>query len=370
MARDFYEVLGVDRSAGEAELKRAYRQLARQNHPDANPDDPEAEERFKEIAVAYETLSDPDKRATYDRFGIDGLRGGGMGGGDPFGGGISDLFEAFFGGGFGGGRASSGPPRGQDLEVVADLEFEQAVFGAEVPVTVTTLVGCVSCDSTGAAPGTQAISCNECGGSGQVRRVRQSILGQMVTASTCARCGGLGQVVVSPCGDCRGEGRVRDQRTYTVEVPGGVDNGATLRLTGRGAAGPRQGPAGDLYVHLRVKPHERFERRGDDLVLRLPLGPAQMALGAEVVVATLDGDEALVVPAGTQTGRTFVLRGKGVPRLQGRGRGDLVVEAVVTTPTDLTAEQAELLRRFAELRGESVSPPDTGLFSKIRSAFR
>lgn len=369
--RDFYEVLGVSRNASEAELKKAYRQLARQHHPDANPDDPEAEERFKEVSLAYETLSDPQKRSVYDRYGIDGLRSA-AGNGDPFGGGLSDLFDAFFGGStFGGGsRGPSGPPRGADLEAMVDVPFETAVFGGEVSVKLNTLVGCDTCSSTGASAGTQPVQCTDCGGSGQVRRVRQSILGQMVTASACGRCGGTGEIIAAPCASCRGEGRRAEERTYTVEVPPGVDHGATLRLTGRGAAGPRRGASGDLYVHLRVQPHDRFERQGDDLVMRLPVGVAQAALGAEFDIETLDGDEHLVVPAGTQSGRVFVFRGKGVPHLRGRGRGDLAVQVNVETPTDLSDDEAELLRRYAELRGEDVAPPDTGLFSKIKSAFR
>jgi molecular chaperone DnaJ len=369
--RDFYEVLGVSRTATEAELKKAYRQLARQHHPDANPDDASSEERFKEVQLAYETLSDPQKRSVYDRFGIDGLRNA-AGAGDPFGGGLSDLFDAFFGGGggFGGGRGSSGPPRGADLEAMVDLEFETAVFGGETSVTLNTLVGCDTCSSTGASAGTQAVQCTECSGTGQVRRVRQSILGQMVTASACTRCGGTGEIIATPCSDCRGEGRRAEERTYTIEVPAGVDNGATLRLNGRGAVGPRRGSPGDLYVHLRVQPHERFERQGDDLIMRLPIGVAQAALGTDIDIETLDGEEHIDVPAGTQSGRVFMFRGKGVPHLRGRGRGDLAVQVNVETPTDLNEEQAELLRRYAEMRGETVAAPDTGLFSKIRSAFR
>ena len=369
--RDFYEVLGVSRSATDADLKKAYRQLARQHHPDANLEDPASEERFKEVSLAYETLSDPQKRAVYDRYGIDGLRNAAAGGGDPFGGGLSDLFDAFFGGsGFGGSRGSSGPPRGSDLEAMVDVEFVTAIFGGETSVTLNTLVGCDTCSSTGASPGTQAVQCTECGGSGQVRRVRQSILGQMVTASACSRCGGTGELIATPCAACRGEGRRAEERTYTIEVPAGVDNGATLRLNGRGAVGPRRGSPGDLYVHLRVKQHDRFERQGDDLIMRLPIGVAQAALGTEVDIETLDGDEHIDVPAGTQSGRVFMFRGKGVPHLRGRGRGDLAVQVNIETPTDLSEEEAELLRRYAELRGETVAPPETGLLSKIRSAFR
>lgn len=253
---------------------------------------------------------------------------------------------------------------------MADISFETAVFGGRAEVTVATLVGCEVCESSGASPGTEARQCTDCSGTGQVRRVRNSILGQMVTASACNRCGGTGEMIASPCSICRGEGRVRGERTYTVELPEGVEHGLAMRLNGRGAVGPRKGPPGDLYVHLRVQPHERFERDGENLILRQPVGVAQATLGAELDIETLDGNERITVPAGTQTGRVFVLRGLGVPRRNGRGRGDLAVQLVVETPSSLTDEQAELLRRFAELRGESVAAPEAGLFSKIKSAFR
>lgn len=369
--RDYYEVLEVARDASQDDIKRAYRRLARQYHPDANPGDPAAEARFKEIAVAYETLSDPDRRARYDRFGADGP-------GEPvFGaGGIGDIFEAFFGGGspFGGGASSArpaGPPRGAELEVEVDLPFEEAVFGvAEKEVAVRTAVPCETCEATGAAPGTSPDRCRDCGGSGQVRRVRQSILGQMVTAGPCPRCGGLGKVIPSPCQACRGEGRLVGERSYLVDVPPGVDNGSTLRLSGRGAAGPRGGGTGDLYVRIVVRPHPRFERAGTDLVSDVRIGVAQAALGTHLRFETLDGDEDLVVPAGPPGGRGFRRRGRGVPHLGGRGRGDLIVRVVVEVPTELSAEEESALRRYAELRGEDVAPADTGFFSRIRSAFK
>jgi molecular chaperone DnaJ len=371
VADDYYALLEVAPDAPADEIKRAYRRLARQLHPDTNPD-PTAAERFKSIAQAYEVLSDPEKRARYDRFGPDGVNGGAS---SPFGtGGINDIFDAFFGGGspFGGGgrRGPSGPPRGPDLEVVADLTFEEAVFGARHPVEVRTAVACDTCEATGAKPGTEVITCLECAGSGQVQRVRQSFLGQMVSTSVCPRCGGLGRVIPEPCPDCSGEGRRVEERTYTVDIPAGVDSGSTLRLTGRGAAGPRGGAPGDLYVHVRVAPHDRFIRDGLDLRCDVPVSFAQAALGAHLTFETLDGTEDLVIPRGTPSGRELRLRGRGVPHLERRHRGDVIVRVVVDVPTDLTPEQEDLLRRYAEVRGDDVAPADAGFLSKIRSAFR
>jgi len=375
MARDFYELLGVARNASPDEIKRAYRQRARELHPDANPGDPTAEERFKSVSRAYDVLSDPDQRAMYDRFGEAGVStSSGPGTGDIFAGagGLGDLFEAFFGGNpFGGGPSRpAGPPRGQDLEVRAELTLEQAVFGTTLPVTVRTAVRCETCGGSGAGAGTQPVTCSDCSGTGQVRRVRQSLLGLMVTTSVCPRCSGLGQVIVTPCETCEGSGRVVEDRTFQVDVPAGVDGGSTLRLSGRGAVGPRGGEAGDLYVHLRVLPHERYRRDGSDLVTTVSVSMVQAALGTTFTLPTLDGDEELKVPAGSQSGRVFVLRGRGVPAVRGRGRGDLRVELQVEIPTKLSATQEELLRRLAEERGEAVDPPGgSKLFSRIKSAF-
>lgn len=372
---DYYELLGVSRNASTDEIKRAYRRRARELHPDANPGDASAAEEFKEVARAYQVLSDTDQRARYDRFGEAGV--GGAGGGpsaeDIFGGGLGDIFETFFGGGgspFGGrSRGPSGPPRGQDLEVVADISFEQAVFGDQVTVEMKLPVRCDDCRGTGAGEGTKPVTCSDCDGTGQVQRVRQSLLGQMVTSSSCARCGGLGQVITTPCQSCRGEGRVTVDKSYQVDVPAGVDSGSTLRLTGRGAAGPRGGGTGDLYVHLRVRPHEHFVRDELDLVTDVPISIAQAALGTSLTLQTLDGDEELVIPPATQPGREFVLRGRGVPRLQGRGRGDLRARVRVDVPTQLSEQEVDLLTRFAEGRGEVVGNGKEGLFSRIKSAF-
>jgi molecular chaperone DnaJ len=374
---DFYALLGVSRNASGDEIKKAYLRQARELHPDANPGDSAAEEKFKLVNLAYETLRDPERRRQYDMFGASGLRGTGSAGADPFGGGFSaggfgDLFDAFFGGGAapGAGRSRTGPRRGEDAEATVALDFSEAIFGVNHELTVRLPQTCETCVGSGARPGTTPVSCTQCNGTGEIRRVRQSFLGQMVTSSPCTRCGGTGEEVTSPCVDCRGEGRKREERTFVVDVPAGVDDGSTLRLPGRGAGGMRGGPAGDLYVHLRVRPHPLLERRGVDLLATVHVAVTQAALGVTVPFETLDGEEELTVAPGTQSGREIRLRGKGVPVLQGRGRGDLIATIVVDTPTDLTKEQDDLLRRLAELRGEPVAAPDAGLMSKLRSAFK
>ncbi len=368
MATDYYELLQVERDADTGAIKRAYRVAARRWHPDSNPGDPQAEARFKEVATAYEVLVDPEKRAHYDRFGADGPSMGGFGEGAM--GGFGDLFDAFFGGGGGGGggRARSGPQPGPDLETTIEVEFVHAVFGSAEEVQVRTAVACETCEATGAAPGTSAERCAHCQGSGQVRQVRQSILGQMVTAAPCPACRGAGEVIASPCSNCGGEGRAVVEKTYTVDIPAGVDTGSTLRLSGFGAAGLRGGGKGDLYVHVRVRPHPRFGREGADLHHELHLPVTQAALGVELAFETLDGTEELKVDRGTQTGRVFRLRGKGVPHVRGRGRGDLLVRVVVDTPTDLSAEVEEALRAIAAQRGDEVAPPQKGIIGRFKSA--
>jgi molecular chaperone DnaJ len=373
MAADFYDLLGVSRSATADELKRAYRRRARDLHPDANHDDAEAEAKFKELSRAYETLKDPQLRQRYDTYGEAGL--GGAAGGDPFsGGGIGDIFDAFFGGQspFGGGQGgrSAGTPRGADIEATLRLDLEQAVFGTEEEVSVRTAVACEHCEATGAEPGSHPQTCRECSGSGQVRRMRQSILGQMVTAGPCPTCNGVGQVIADPCRECSGEGRRVEEKAFVVDIPPGVDNGSTLRLTGRGAVGPRGGGTGDLYVHIEVAPHDRFVRDGDDLRHALAISPTQAVLGTDYVLETLDGPETISVQPGTPTGHVLRLRGRGAPRLQSRGRGDLMVEVVVDVPDEVTEEEEELWRRLAELRGDDVAPPESGLMGKIRSVLK
>ncbi len=372
--RDFYEVLGIGRDATDDDIKKAYRKLARENHPDANPDDAEAVERFKEISVANEVLSDPDKRRRYDQFGPEGVMpGGGGGGGDPFGFDLNDLFSTFFGGGdpFGSGRrGQSGPPRGSDAETTLDLQLNEVVFGGTKRFDVTMPVACGVCDGSGCQEGTHPQTCPTCSGSGEVRQVRRSILGQLVTSGPCSACDGTGQIVPSPCGTCRGDGRVRGPRDLEVEIPPGIDTGQRLRLTGRGPAGPRGGPAGDLYVTVRVAPHPDFERDGDDLHTLRTIAMTQAALGTTLVVSTLDDDHTIEVPAGTQPSKVFRLQGIGVPSLRSGRRGDLHVHINVEVSTKLSQDEAEMLTRFAELRGEEVHEHRDGLFARIRSAFQ
>ncbi|MEM8925171.1 MAG: molecular chaperone DnaJ [Actinomycetota bacterium] len=366
---DFYELLGVDRSASQDEIKKAYRKLARELHPDANPGDAEAEARFKQVAEAYEALSDPEKRARYDRFGSTGTGGGAGGMGDPFGaGGLGDLFDAFFNAA--GARTEAPNKRGVDLEVVVELTLEEAVAGVAKDVAVRTAVPCDTCEATGAKPGTDIRRCDQCGGSGQIRQVRQSILGQMVSTSVCPRCGGEGMEIPSRCEDCSGEGRRVEEQTYNVDIPPGVSEGSTLRLTGRGAVGPRGGGAGDLYVNVRVQDHPVFVRDGDDLYAELHLPMTQATLGAHVSFDTIDGEIPIDVGRGSQTGKRWRLRDRGVPRLRGRGRGDLVLTLVVDTPDDLTAEQEKLLRQLATERGEPVKEPgEDSLLGRFKSKF-
>jgi molecular chaperone DnaJ len=372
--RDYYDILGLTRQASDEEIKKAYRTLARQYHPDANRDDPAAAERFKEVQRAYETLRDPERRRRYDVFGDTGERGGGAGpdfGAGQFG--LNDLFDAFFGGDafgrFGGGR-TNGPARGPDAEVTLELTLEEAVFGVRKNVEPHMPVECDECGGSGAAPGTHPERCRTCDGTGEVRQVRRSLLGQMVTAAPCPTCRGEGETIHSPCPRCHGEGRTRGSRTLDVDVPAGIDDGQRLRLAQRGPAAPRGGMPGDLYVGIRIAPHPEFVRHDDDLVHRTPISIVQAALGTEVTVETFDGPQTIEIHPGTQHGASIRLRGLGMPALRTGRRGDIVCEIAVEVPRNLTAEEADLLVQFAALRGEQVQSGREGLFSRIRSAFQ
>ncbi|MCA9932496.1 MAG: molecular chaperone DnaJ [Ardenticatenaceae bacterium] len=372
--RDYYEVLGVQRNASKDEMKKAYRRLARQYHPDVNKDD-NSSERFKEINEAYEVLSDDDKRAAYDRFGHAGVQNGGAGfsGFDAAGfGGFADIFEEFFGGGLGGRRQRRGPRRGADLRYDLTISFEEAVFGIEKDIEITRAEICHGCNGSGSEPGTAPERCTTCNGSGEVRRVQQSILGSFVNVATCPNCQGTGEVITTPCKVCHGRKQVQRTRTIKVKIPAGVDNDTQIRLTGEGGPGVHGGPPGNLYVVIQVKRHEFFQRRGDDIFLDLQINVAQAALGDEVTVPTIDGEEHLTIPAGTQAGAVFKLRGKGVPRLDrsGRGshigRGDEHVIIQVAIPKNLTDEQKRLFKELSGTLGKAVVPQQRGFFDQLK----
>jgi molecular chaperone DnaJ len=367
--RDYYEVLGVSRNASAEELRRAYRRLAREYHPDVNRNDG-AEERFKEINEAYEVLSDPDRRAAYDRFGHAANGMGGMG--DPFGFGASpfgDLFESFFSATTSS-RRRSAPARGQDLQITLELSFEEAVFGVDKDVEITRLEPCDECRGTRMRGGVEPPRCPTCGGTGEVRRVQQTILGQFMTATICSTCRGEGVQVTDPCPRCRGRGRVTQTRTITVTVPAGIDESATLRLSGQGEASPQGGPPGNLYVKVRIRPHPHFTRQGKTVHLQVGVNVAQAMLGDEIEIETLDGPVAFKLPAGTQSGQQFRLRGKGVPDMRGGERGDQIVTVHVVIPKTLTSEQRALVEQLASTLGGEVipQPSNRGFFDKVKDA--
>lgn len=369
--RDYYEVLGVGRTATEEELKKAYRRLARQYHPDVNKGE-DAEARFKEINEAYAVLHDPQKRAAYDRFGHAGVEGnGGLNDFAGFGfGGLGDIFEEFFGFGTRANATRPGPVRGGDLRTLLTLTFEEAIFGCEKEIEVNRLERCPNCGGSGAEPGSQPRRCVECNGRGEVRRVQQSLFGSFVNVTICPQCGGRGEVVGTPCSQCRGEERVPVTKRLMVTVPAGVDNDTQMRLAGEGEAGLRGGPPGNLYLTLRVQPHRYFRRNENDVLLDLGINFAQAALGDKIKVPTLEGEDELVIPAGTQTGASFRLRGKGVPHLRRNGRGDQIVTVHVRTPTNLTPQQRKLLKELGETLGDEVTPQESkSFFNKVKDAF-
>ena len=364
--RDYYEVLGVLRGASQAEIKRAFRRLAMQHHPDRNREQG-ADERFKEINEAYEVLSDPDRRAAYDRFGHAGAEGSFARAFDGFGlGGFGDIFDAFFGASAGRQRS---PERGADLRVGLIISFEEAVFGCEKEIEMERTEPCSACQGLRAEPGTDVEKCPSCGGSGEVRRVQRSIFGQFVNIAPCGRCGGEGRVVKQPCRRCRGSGREKASRRLKVSIPAGVESGSQIRLSGEGEMGRYGGPRGNLYVLLRAQDHPFFRREDYDIIYDLNISFAQAALGDEAEIPTLDGARTLNIPAGTQSGEVFTLRGLGVPHLRSSGRGDMLVRLQVITPIHLSEEQKQLLLKLAESLGTPVTPQDEkGLLEKIRDA--
>ncbi len=379
--RDYYDVLGVSKSAGDDELKKAYRKLAKQYHPDANPDNKELEAKFKELSEAYEVLTDGNKRAAYDRYGHSGVDGSaGQGGFSSYGGGagfdMGDIFEAFFGDsgmdGFGGGRRrKGGPSRGADLHTTVTLTFEEAVFGTEKEISLPISETCEPCKGTGAKQGTVPESCRQCGGTGQERVTQQTIFGTMATQRTCSICRGEGRIIRNPCPTCNGAGRVKKQKTLKVVMPKGIDSGQSIRLAGKGEAGEKGGPSGDVLVTANVRPHKVFVRKGNDIYLEVPISFVKATLGGDIPIVTLEGDETFTVKAGTQPDTTTVLKGKGVFNVRNsKLRGDFFLTLKVVVPTELTDKQRELLMAFGDAGGMDLNDKKEGFFDKMKHKFK
>jgi molecular chaperone DnaJ len=370
MKADFYETLGVERSASEKDLKAAFRKLAMQCHPDRNPGDAEAERRFKEINEAYETLKDPQKRAAYDRFGHAAFENGGMGGGGGFAGagGFADIFEDIFGEMMGGGRrrSSGGRERGADLRYNMDISLEEAFAGKTAQIRVPSSITCSECSGSGAKAGTQPVTCTTCSGSGRIRATQ----GFFSIERTCPTCQGRGQTIKDPCPKCDGQGRVTEERTLSVNIPAGIEDGTRIRLAGEGEAGARGGPSGDLYIFLSVTPHEFFQREAENLYCTAPISMTTAALGGSFEVATLDGTQTRVkIPEGTQNGRKFRVKGKGMPVMRQNMVGDLIIQVSVETPQNLSKRQRELLEEFEQLSSKDNSPQSTGFFNRMKDFF-
>ena len=358
--KDYYAVLGLEKGASDDEIKRAFRKLAIKYHPDKNQGNKEAEEKFKDINEAYQVLSDPEKKARYDQFGTADFDGSGFGAGGFGGfdfsdmGGFGDIFESFFGGGGSSSRRRNGPTKGADIEYTLNLTFEEAIFGVEKEITINRSENCEECKGSGAKPGTSPKTCPTCNGAGQVRVQRQTPLGSFVSTSVCDRCGGKGTIVETPCSSCSGRGSVRKSRKIKVNVPAGVDTGNVMPLRGQGEHGSNGGPAGDLYIRINVSGSRKFERRGNDIYIDTHISMGKAALGVEITVPTVDGDVKYTIPAGTQSGTLFRLKGKGVPRVNSTGRGDQYVKVIVDIPKNLNEKQTEALKAFMEACGESV----------------
>lgn len=376
--RDYYDVLGVSKTAEAQEIKKAYRKLAMKYHPDKNQGDKEAEEKFKEINEAYEVLSDETKRRNYDQFGHEGVNGQGFGGqgfgGQGFGGFddiFGDIFGDMFGGGFGGGRQRRrGPERGADIRQSVTISFEEAAFGKKVQVKVNRSEECNECHGSGAKPGTSKKTCPTCNGSGQVQSVQRTPFGNIASTRTCSTCNGEGEVIDSPCSKCHGKGSVRKTKTIEVDIPAGIDEGQMIKLSGQGELGTRGGPRGDLYIVVNVKKHALFTREGYDVYLEMPITFAQAALGDKIKVPTLDGKVEYTIPEGTQTGTVFRLKSKGMPKLRSNIRGDQYVKVTVEIPKKLNEKQKELIREFAKECGEEVHERQKTLSNKVDSFFK
>lgn len=360
MPKNYYEILGVTRNASDEEIKKSYRKLAKKYHPDVCSDD-DATAKFKEISEAYQVLGDPNRRRDYDMFGTVDM-GGGFGGFGAF----DDLFNMFFTDFSAGGRARTAAERGSDLGLEIEVDFKEAVFGAERNIDIQKMVRCTVCNGSGAKEGTSVSICPECGGSGQIQTSQKTFLGNFVRSYPCERCRGSGQIIASPCSECNGQGRKARKEGINITIPAGIVDGMRLRMDGHGQAGIKGGPPGDLYVTVHVKPHEFFIRDGDNIVCRIPLTFSQAAIGTTVEIPTLDGTEEIKIPAGTQPGAVFYLKGKGIPRLGRRGQGDMLVQVNVEIPTKLTRKEKELIKELAKERGEDLSSLSPGFLKKLK----
>lgn len=379
--KDYYDVLGVSKTATADEIKKAYRKLARQYHPDVNKDNPEAAEKFKEASEAYSVLSDEQKRAQYDQFGHAAFENGGAGGAGGFGGfegfggfgggGMEDIFDMFFGGQGRGSRGSNaGPQRGADLRFDLEITFEEATFGLEREISLYRDEQCPHCYGNGAEPGSKVETCPECHGSGEIRFTQNTMFGQMTNVRPCPKCHGEGKIISEPCKECRGQGTVKKNKKLKVKIPAGVDNGSRLRVAGEGEAGVKGGPSGDLYVYLYVKPHKFFERDGTTVYCEVPINIVQATLGDEIKVPTLDGQVVMKVPEGTQPGKVLRLKGKGIPSLRNSTRGDQLVRIKVVVPQKLNEKQKDALRKFAEISKDNINPEEKGFLNKIKDLFK
>ena len=379
--KDYYDVLGVSKTATADEIKKAYRKLARQYHPDVNKDNPEAAEKFKEASEAYSVLSDEQKRAQYDQFGHAAFENGGAGGAGGFGGfegfggfgggGMEDIFDMFFGGQGRGSRGSNaGPQRGADLRFDLEITFEEAAFGLEREISLYRDEQCPHCHGNGAGPGSKVETCPECHGSGEIRFTQNTMFGQMTNVRPCPKCHGEGKIISEPCKECRGQGTVKKNKKLKVKIPAGVDNGSRLRVAGEGEAGVKGGPSGDLYVYLYVKPHKFFERDGTTVYCEVPINIVQATLGDEIKVPTLDGQVVMKVPEGTQPGKVLRLKGKGIPSLRNSTRGDQLVRIKVVVPQKLNEKQKDALRKFAEISKDNINPEEKGFLNKIKDLFK
>jgi molecular chaperone DnaJ len=372
--KDLYEALGLQKGASDEEIKKAYRKLAKKYHPDLNPGDKTAEEKMKEVNAAYEILSDPEKKARYDQFGHAGVDPSYGGGGGQYSGfedfDLGSIFDSFFGGGMGGGQTRrSGPRKGESIRASVTLTFEEAAFGCQKQITVNRVETCPDCGGSGAKAGTSAETCPDCHGTGQIKTTQRTILGMMSTSSPCSRCRGTGKIIKDPCPSCRGAGSLRKQRMITVQIPAGIDHGQTISVRGEGNAGQNGGPAGDIFVTVNVTPHEIFKRRGQDVMVELPVTFVQAALGAELEAPSIDGKISYNMPEGTQPDTVFRIRGKGIPNLNGRGRGDQFIKVKIEIPRNLTREQKDILRQFDETAGDAQFGEKKGFFEKMKDLF-